>query len=71
MITVEDIKIIICIILLLSLFPIYIAWKKAEKYKQLNWKTNKFKVNKAEIIFGILYFTICIIEISLAISLLI
>lgn len=71
MVTIKDIKIIICIILLLSLFPIYIAWKKSENYKQLDWKTNKFKVNKAEIVFGILYFSICIVEISLAISLLI
>lgn len=71
MVTIEDIKIIICIILLLSLFPIYIAWKKSEKYKQLDWKTLKFKANKIEIIFGILYFTICIVEICLAISLLI
>ena len=69
MITIEDIKIIICIILLLSLFPIYIAWKKSEKYKQFDWKTGKLKVNKAEIVFGILYFTVCIIEICLAISL--
>lgn len=67
--TIKDIKIIICIILLLSLFLIYIAWKKSEKYKQLDWKTLKFKVNKAEIIFGILYFAICIIEMYLAISL--
>lgn len=66
---IKDIKIIICIILLLSLFPIYIAWKKSEQYEQLDWKTGKVKVNKAEIIFGILYFTICIVEICLAISL--
>lgn len=69
MVTIKDIKIIICIVLLLSLFPIYIVWKKSEKYKQLDWKTLKFKINKAEIVFGILYFTICIIEIYLAISL--
>lgn len=69
MVTIKDIKIIICIILLLSLFPIYIAWKKSEKYDKLDWKTGKVKVNKAEIIFGILYFTVCIIEICLAISL--
>lgn len=67
--TIKYIKIIICIILLLSLFPIFTAWKKSEKYGQLNWKTDKVKVNKAEIIFGILYFTICIVEICLAISL--
>ena len=54
--------------LLLSLFPIYIAWKKSEKYDQLDWKTGKIKINKAEIIFGILYFTICIVEICLAIN---
>lgn len=69
MVTIEGIKIIICIILLLSLFPICIAWKKSEKYRQLDWKTSKVKINKAEIIFGILYFTICIVEICLAISL--
>ena len=69
MVTIEDIKIILCILLLLSLFPIYIAWKKSEKYDQLDWKTSKIKINKAEIIFGILYFTICILEIYLAISL--
>lgn len=67
--TLKDIKIIICIILLLSLFPIYIAWKKSEKYEQLDCKTSKFKINKAEIVFGILYFTVCIVEICLAISL--
>ena len=67
--TIKDNKIIICIILLLSSFPIFIAWKKSEKYKQLDWKTGKFKINKAEIVFGILYFTVCIIEICLAISL--
>lgn len=64
-------RIIICIILLLSLFPIFIAWKKSEKYDHLDWKTGKFKVSKATIVFGILYFSICITEISLAISLLI
>ena len=69
MVTIKDIKIIICIVLLLSLFPIYIAWKKSEKCEQLDWKTGKLKVNKAEIVFGVLYFTVCIIEICLAISL--
>ena len=69
MVKIKDIKIIICIILLLSLFPIYIAWKKSEKYRQLDWKTGEFKINKTEIVFGILYFTVCIIEIFLAISL--
>lgn len=69
MVTIKDIKIIICILLLLSLFPIYITWKKSEKYDRLDWKTGKFKVNKAGIVFGILYFTVCIIEICLAVSL--
>lgn len=48
---IKYIKIIICIILLISLFPIYIAWKKSEKYEQLDWKTGKVKINKTEIIF--------------------
>ena len=55
--------------LLISLFPIYVAWKKSEQYEQLDWKTGKIKINKVEIVFGILYFAICIIEIYLAISL--